>query len=154
MTSRDVVEFHEVGNFWVGLDFSSGFHSLSPGGVVPRGPPLSSFSRVPSVFGQVASLLVADEALLVSDVLRSFTRGEIDLVYVHGIWVRSGDLVCGWDVAVPSSSEFSESYHVSVKFSSLVKPLFPFPTSLSIREGGGSHHDGKLLGYSSLEGIH
>ena len=154
MTSRDVVEFHEVGNFWVGFDLSSSFRSLFPGRVVSQGPPFSSLSRVSSVFGQVASLFVADDALSVSDVLRSFTRREIDFVYVHGIGVRSGGSVCGRDVAVSSSLEFPESYHVSGKFPSFVKPLFPFPTSLCIREGGGSHHDGKLLGHSPLEGVH
>ena len=37
-----------------------------------------------------------------------------------------------------------------------VEPLFPLPASLflTVREDSGSHHDGELLGYSSLEGIH
>ena len=97
---------------------------------------------------------MTDEAFSVPDVFCSFTRREIDLVYIHSIGVRLRGLA-GWqDVAVPPSSEFPESYHVSVEFPGLIEPLFPLPTSLSIRKGSGSHHDGKLLGYSSLEGIH
>ena len=97
---------------------------------------------------------MANEALSVPDVLRSFTGREIDLVYVHsiGIWLRG--LASQRNITVSSSSEFPELYHVSVEFPGLIEPLFPLPTSLSIRKGGGSHHDGKLLGYSSLEGIH
>ena len=153
MSCRDVVEFHEIGDFWVGFDFPSDFCSFLPG-VVSRGSPSSFFSRVSPVFGQMASLLVADEAFSVSDMLRSFTRGEIDLVYVHcvGIWLRSS--ASRGNVAVSSSSKFPESYYVLIEFSSLVEPLLPFPTSLSVWEGGGSHHDGQLLGYPSLEGIH
>ena len=102
----------------------------------------------------MASFLVADEALSVSDVLRPFTSREIDLVYVHciGIWSRGS--ASRWDIAVSPSLEFPESYHILIEFSSFIKPLFPLPTSFPIREGGGSHHDSKLLGYSSLEGIH
>ena len=102
----------------------------------------------------MASLLVADEALLVPNVLRLFTGGKVDLVYVHsiGIWLRGP--AGQWNVAVSSSSEFPELYYVSIEFPSFIEPLFPFPTGLSIREGGGGHHDGKLLGYPSLEGIH
>ena len=154
MARRDVVEFHEVGNFRVGFDLSSNFRGLSPGGMVSQGSPLSSFSRVSSVFGQVASLLVVDEALSVSDVLCPFTRREIDLVYVHSIGIRSRGSTSWRDVAVSSSSEFPESYHVSVEFPSFVKPLFPPPTGLSVRKGSGSHHDRELLGYSLLEGIY
>ena len=154
MSCRDVVEFHEVGNFWVGFDLSSSFRSLSPGGVVPRGPPFSSFPRVSLVFGQVASLFVADEALSVSDVLCSFTRREINLVYVHSVGIWSRSLVGWWDIAVPSSLEFPELYHVSVEFPGFVKPLFPPPTGLSIRKGSGSHHYSELLGHSSLEGVY
>ena len=95
-----------------------------------------------------------NEALSVLDVLRSFTGREIDLVHVHSIGIWSRGLASWQNVAVSSSSELPESYYVSVEFPSLVEPLFPFPTSLSIRKGGGSHHNGKLLGYSSLEGIH
>ena len=154
MVCRDVVEFHEVGNFWVGFDLSSSFGGLSPGGMIPWVSPFSSFPRVSPVFGRVTSLLVTDETLSVPDVFCSFTRREIDLVYIHSIGVRSRGLA-GWlDVAVPPSSEFPESYHVSVELSGLVKPLLPFPTGLGIRECGSGHHDSKLLGYSSLEGIH
>ena len=154
MTHQDVVEFHEVGNFRVSFDLSSSFCGLSPGGMIPWGSPFSSLSRVPLVFGRVASLLVTDEAFSVSDVLSPFTRREVDLVYVHSIGVWSRGSVSWWDVAIPSSSEFPELYHVSVEFPSFVKPLLPFPTSLSVREGGSSHHDSELLGYPSLEGVH
>ena len=154
MACRDVVEFHEVSNLWVSFDFPSGFHGLSPGGMVSRGFPFSSFSRVSSVFGRVASLLMADETPSVSDVFCPFARREIDLIYIHSIGIRSRGSTSWGNVAVSSSSEFPESYHISVEFPSFVKPLFPLPTSLSIREGSGSHHDGKLLGYSSLEGVY
>ena len=122
--------------------------------MVSRGSPLSSFPRVSSVLGRVASFLVANEALSVPNVLCSFTGREIDLVYVHciGIWSRGS--ASRWNVAVSSTSEFPESYHVSVEFSGFIEPLFPLPTSLSIRKGSGSHHDGELLGYSSLEGVY
>ena len=102
----------------------------------------------------MASLLVADETFSVSDVFCPLARREIDLVYIHGIWIWLRGSVSWWDIAVSSSSEFPESYHVSVEFPSLVKPLFPFPAGLSIWEGGGSHHDSELVGYSSLEGIY
>ena len=102
----------------------------------------------------MASLLVENEALLVSDVLSSFSRGEIDFVYIHSIRIGSGGPTSRQDVAISSSSEFPESYHISVEFPSLVKPLLPLPTGLFIREGSGSHHYSELLGYSSLEGIY
>ena len=59
-------------------------------------------------------------------------------------------------VTISPSSEFPESYHVSVELSCLVKPLFPLPASLflSIREDGSSHHNGKLLGDSPLQGVY
>ena len=107
-----------------------------------------------TVFGRVASLLVVNEALSVPNVLRLFTGGEIDLVYVHSIGIWSRGPASRWNVAVSSSSEFPESYHVSIEFPSLIEPLFPFPIGLSVREGSGSHHDIKLLGYPLLEGIH
>ena len=154
MARRDVVEFHEVSNLWVGFDLSSSFRGLPPGGMVSRGSLFSSFSRVSSMCEQMTSLLVADEAFSISDVLRPFTRREIDFVYVHSIGIRSRGSASRRNVAVPSSSEFPKLYHISVEFPSLVKPLFPPPISLSIREGGSSHHDSKLLGYSSLEGIY
>ena len=81
---------------------------------------------------------MADEAFLVSDVLRPLARREIDLVYIHGIWIRSGGSASWRDIVVPFSLEFPELYHVLVEFPSFIKPLFPLPTSLSIREGGGS----------------
>ena len=154
MARRDVVEFHEVGNFWVSFDLFSGFRSLSPGGVVSQGSPFSSPPRVSSVFGQVAPFFLADETFSVSDVLCPFTGREIDLVCVHSVRIWSRGPASWGDIAVPSSSEFPELYHILVELSSLVKPLFPFPTGLSVREGSRSHHDSKLLGYPSLEGIH
>ena len=154
MSCRDIVEFHEVGDFWVSFDLSGSFHGLSPGGMVSRGCPFSSFPWVSSVFGRVASFFVADEALSVSDVLCSITRREIDLVYVHSIRIRSRSSTSWWDVAVSSSSEFPESYYISVEFSGLVEPLFPLPAGLPIQEGGGGHHDSELVGYSPLEGIY
>ena len=108
------------------------------------------------MFGRVASLLVADEAVAVPHMLHSFAGREIDLVHVHGIGIRASSPSSQWDITVSSSSEFPESYHVLVKLSCVVKPLFPFPTGLflTVWEGGSGHHNGKLLGYSSLEGIH
>ena len=102
----------------------------------------------------MASFLVTDEALSVSDVLSSFTRRKVDFVYVHGIGVQSRGSASRQDVAIPSSSEFPELYHISVEFPSFVKPLFPPPAGLSVRKGGGSHHNSELLGYPSLEGIY
>ena len=107
----------------------------------------------------MASFFVADEALVVPHVLSSFTRREIDFIHVHCIRItRSGGsgVLSWWDVAISSSLEFPELYHVSVKLSCFVKPLFPFPTCLflPVWEDGSSHHDSKLLDYPSLEGIH
>ena len=90
---------------------------------------------------------MADEAFAVSHMLCSFTGGKIDLVNVHGIRISGGSGgsgVLSWgNVAVPSSSEFSESHHILVELSCLVEPLFPLPTHLflSIWEGCSSHHD-------------
>ena len=154
MTHRDIVLFHKAGNLRVGFNLSGGLRGLSPGGVVSWGSPLSSFPGVSLVFGRVTSLFVADEAHPVSDVLRSFTRRKIDLVYVHSVRIWPRGSASQWDITVSSSSEFPELYYISVEFPSFIKPLFPFPTSLPIREGGGSHHDGELLGYSSLKGVH
>ena len=153
MACRDVMQFHEVCNFWVRFDLSCNLRSLSPG-VVCRGSSLSSFSGVPSVFGRVTSLLMPNEAFSVPNMLCFFIWGKVDLVYVHSVRIQSGGSVSRQDVAISSSLELSELYHVSVEFPHLVKPLFPFPTSLSIGEGSSSHHDSKLLGYSSLEGVY
>ena len=106
------------------------------------------------MFGRMTSFLMADEALAVSDMLCFITWGEIDLVYIHGVWVSLRGSAGRGNVAVSSSSESSESHHVSIELPGFVQPLFPLSTSLSVREGGGSHHNGELLGYSSLEGIH
>ena len=154
MFCGDVVEFHEVGNFWVSLDFSGGFRGLPPGRMISRGSPLSSFSRISSVFGRVASFFVANEALSVPNVLRSFTGREIDLVYVHRIGIWSRGSASRQNVAVSSSSEFPVSYHISIEISCFIKPLFPFPTSLSIWKGSGGHHDSQLLGYPSLKSVY
>ena len=102
----------------------------------------------------MASLLVADEALFIPDMFCPIAWGEIDFVYVHGIGISLGGLVSQRNVTVSSSSEFPESYHVSVELPGLVQPLFPFPGGLSIREGGRRHHDSELLSYSSLEGVY
>ena len=52
---------------------------------------------------------MADEALLVSHVLHSFTRREIDLIHIHGIGVSgrlAGLSVLGQqDEVVPSASK-------------------------------------------------
>ena len=99
---------------------------------------------------------MADEAFVVSHVPCSFTGREIDLIHVHHIGVRASGSVSQWNIAVSPSLEFPELYHISVKLSCFVEPLFPLPAGLflTVREGSGSHHDGELLGYSSLEGIH
>ena len=106
------------------------------------------------MLGRVTSLLVADEAFSISDMLCPIARGEIDLVYIHGIGIWSRGPASWRDIAVSSSLEFPESYYISVELSSLVKPLFPLPIGLSVRKGSGSHHDSELLGYSSLEGVY
>ena len=88
---RDVVLPHEIGNLWVGLDFPSGLSGFPPGEAVSLGrSSFSSFLRISPMLGRVASLLVVNEALVVPDVFRSFTWGEIDLVNIHsvGIGVR------------------------------------------------------------------
>ena len=103
---------------------------------------------------------MADEAFAVSHVLHSFTGREIDLVDIHGIRISGGlsssSVLSQWDITISPTSEFPELYHVLVKLSCLVELLFLFPTSLflSVWEGGSSHHDSELLGYSSLEGVH
>ena len=146
--------FHKVCYLWVDFDLSSGFCGLSPGGVFSWGSFSSSLSGVSSMFGRVASLLVADEALLVPHMLGPFARREIDLVYVHSIWIRAGGSASWRDITVSSSLEFPEPYHIPVEFSCFVKPLFPLPTGLSIWKGSSSHHDSELLGYSPLEGVY
>ena len=126
--------FHEVSDLQVSFDFSSGFSGLSPGEAFSRrqGSPSSSFPRVSPVFGRVASLLVADEAFSISHMLCSFTGREIDLVHVHSVGIGVNSSASWQDITVSPSSEFPESYHISVKFPCFVKPLFPFPTSLSL----------------------
>ena len=133
--------FHKASNLRVGFDLPGSLSGLSPGGVVSQGSPFSSFPGVSSLFGRVTSLLMADEALLVPDVLCFFIWRKVDLVYVHSIRIWSGGSSSWRDVTVSSSSEFPEPYHIPVELSCLVKPLLPLPTSLSIWKGGGSHHD-------------
>ena len=113
------MEFHEVCNFRVGFDLPCGFHGLSPG-VVHWSSSFSPFPWVSSMLQQVTPLLVTDEALSVSDMLGSFSRREIDFVYVHSIGICSGGSVSWWDVAVSPSSKFPESHHILVEFPGLV----------------------------------
>ena len=149
---------HEVADLWVYfIDFLS-FGGLSPE-VFSLLCGFSFPSRVTLVFGRVASLLVAHEALLVPHMLCSFTRRVIDFIYIHGIGVSgwSGSNGLSWqDVAVSPTWKFPELYHIPVELSCLVKPLFPFPTGLvlSFWEDSSSHHDGELVSYPSLKGIH
>ena len=102
----------------------------------------------------MASLFVVDEAFSVSDMFCPIARREIDFFYFHSVGICLRVSASWQNVTVSSSLEFPESYHVPVELPGFVQPLFPFPSSLPIREGGGSHHDSELLGYSSLEGIH
>ena len=156
MLCGDVVLFHEVGNLWVSIDLSGGFHGLSPGEVVSlrQGSSSSSFPEISPVLGRVASLFVADEAFAVPNVFCSFTGRETDLIYIHSVGVGARGSASWQDIAISPSSELPKSYHIVVEFPSFVKPLFPLPASMPVRESGGSHHDGELLGYSSLEGIY
>ena len=151
--------FHEVTDLRIYFIDLSCFGVPPPGGVFSLLWGLSSLSGVSLVFGQMASLLVENEAFAVPHMLCSFTGREIDLVYVHGIripsWSSSSSL-SRWDVAGPPSSEFPESYHIPVELSCFIKPLFPLPSHLvlSLRKHGGSHHDGQLIGHHSLESVH
>ena len=122
MFRRDFVLIHEVRNLWIGLNLSGGFSGVSPGEVVSlrRGSSSSSFPRVSPVLGQVASLLVADEAFAVSNMLCSFTQREIDLVHIRSVGVGARGSVSQQNIAVSSSSEFPESYHVSVELPCLI----------------------------------
>ena len=86
MSCGDIVKFHEVCHFWVGLDFLSSLRVLSPG-AVPRWSSSSSLPGVSSMLRRVASLFMADEAFAISDVLCSVAWREIDLIYVHSVWV-------------------------------------------------------------------
>ena len=147
---------HIVINQRISQDFPCGFPRLPPGRSFPLQRGLSSLpsslSWVSFMFGRVTPFLVADETLVVPHVFSLLTGGEVDPVDVHGIWVRVCSLSGQRDVVVASSSEPSESYHILVKLSCLIEPLFPFPAQLllSLGQSGGSHHDGKLLGYSLL----
>ena len=81
------MEFHEVCHFWVGLDFLGGLRGLSPGRAVSGRPSPSSPPWVSPMFGRMASFLVANETFAIPDMFRSIARGEVDLVYIHGVWV-------------------------------------------------------------------
>ena len=81
------MEFHEICHFWVGLDLLSSLRGLSPGGTVPRWSLSSSFSGVSLMLGRMTSFFVTDEAFAIPDMFRFIARGEIDLVYIHGVWV-------------------------------------------------------------------
>ena len=70
------MEFHEFGDFRVGLDFSGGFHGLSPGRRVSRRSPLSSFPWVSSVL-QSFFLIVPS---YFSFILIVYLLGEVDVV--------------------------------------------------------------------------
>ena len=103
--------------------------------------------------------IVADEAFAVPHMLGSFSRREIDPVYLHsiGVPVRTCHPWLGLlDVAVSSSSELPESYHISIELPGFIQPLLPFPSSLFLAHGksSGSHHSCQLVGDSSLEGVH
>ena len=104
----------------------------------------------------MASLLVANEALVVPDVLHSFTGREIDLVHINGIGIGVRGSASRRNIAVSPSLEFPELYHIVIELPCLVKPLLPPPTGifLSFWEGSSGHHDSELLGYSLLKGIH
>ena len=158
MFHQEIVLSHEVSNLQVSFDLSGGFCGLSPGEVVSsrEGSSSSSFPGVSPVFGRMASFLVTDEALVVPYVLCSFTGREIYLIHIHGIGVGTSGSVSRRDVTISSSSEFPESYHILVELSCFVEPLFPFQTGLflTVRKGGGSHHDSELLSNSSLKGVY
>ena len=93
------------------------------------------------MFGQVASLFVADEAFVVPHMLSSFAGGEIDVVHIHGIgvpgWSGGAGCLSQRNETVSPTSEFPESYHISVELSCLIKPLLPFPSSLLLSLQGG-----------------
>ena len=127
------MKFHEARYFWVSFDLLGGFCVFPPGETVSRWFSSSSFPRVSLVLGLVASLLVADEAFSVSDMFCPIAQREIDFVYIHSVGISLRGSVSWWDVTVSSSSEFPESYHVLIELPGLVQPLFPFPSSLSIR---------------------
>ena len=88
MLHGDLMLLHEVSNLQVCFDFPY-FCSLSPGEVffLRKGSSSSSFSGVSPMLGQVASLLVADEAFAVLHVLCSFTGREVDFIHIHGVGV-------------------------------------------------------------------
>ena len=122
---------HIVSDQWIGPNFPSGFHQPPPGGAFSLGRGSSSMSStlsgISSVFRRVTSFLVADETLAVLHMFSPLAGGEIDLIDIHGIWIGACSLLCQGNVAVAFSSEFPESYHISVELSCLVKPLLSFP---------------------------
>ena len=123
MLCRDFMLLHEVADLQVYfIDFPC-FISLSPWGAFSslQGP--SFPSRVSLVFGRVASLFVADETLVVPHVFHSFTRREVDLVYVHGVRVprRSSSSSCLCYVFSLASLEPLYFFHID---SSSLTPWF------------------------------
>ena len=80
-------------------------------------------------------------------------------IYLHSIGVSVGVGEPSWlgllDIAVPSSSELPESYHVSVELSSLIKLLFAFPSHLFLtcRKDSSGHHCCQLIGDPLLKDI-
>ena len=139
MLHGDPMLFHEFVDPRVCPSNFSDFGSLPPGGASLMLWSSPFLSRVSFVFGRVASLLMADEALAVLHMLRSFTGREIDLVDVHGIRVSgcSGSFrgLSQQDIAVSSTSELLELYHVLIELSCLVEPLFPFPAGFFLSFG-------------------
>ena len=85
MLHKDAMLFHEVVDPWISLNFPS--LGSPPGGLCSLLQGFSSASGVSLMLGQVASLLVTDEALVVPYVLHSVPRREIDLVNVHSIGI-------------------------------------------------------------------
>ena len=101
---------------------------------------------------------MANEALVVLHMFCSLSRRVVDLVYIHGVWISmvvSHPWLGLLDVAVSSSSEPFQSYHILIELPGFIKPLLPFPSGLLLthREGNCGHHDSQLVGDSSLEGV-
>ena len=117
------------------------------------------------MFPWMASLLVASETLVLPHVISPFIGRETYPIDVHSFqiwgWFSFPERSPFWwrasreDVVIPCS-EFPELDNIPVKFSSFIKPLFPFPSSLFLaqRKGSSSHHSSQLVGDSLLEGVY
>ena len=117
------------------------------------------------MFPGSTSRLVTWETPIFLHVVPSFIRGEAYSVNVHCIQIWEQLLlpegspflrgILGDDVIIPSPN-FPELYDVPVKFSHLVKPLFPSPSSFFLAQWkvSGGHHYGQLVGDSSLKGVY